>query len=71
MSLSYLVTIDLELDDSYYFLTGLRLSYGLDTPAHVTIILSVPSSELSVLRKRLASVAQAGSCYLKVAGLAF
>lgn len=57
MIASYSVTIDLELNDFYYFLTELRSSYGLDTPAHVTIILSVPSSDLSVLRKRLASVA--------------
>ena len=54
---SYIVTIDLERNDSYYFLTRLRTSYGLSTPAHVTVILSVPSLELGVLRKRLASVA--------------
>jgi hypothetical protein len=57
MSVSYFVTIDLERNDSYYFLTKLRSSYGLDTPAHVTVILDVPSSELSVLRESLASVA--------------
>ena len=57
MSVSYSVTIDLERNGSYSFLTKLRSYYGLDTPAHITVILSVPSSELSVLRKRLASVA--------------
>ena len=57
MSASYSVTIALERNDSFNFLTELRSSYGLETPAHVTIILSVPSSELSVLRERLASVA--------------
>ena len=57
MGVYYFVTIDLERNDSYNFFTRLRTSYGLNPPAHVTIILSVPSSELGVLRKRLASVA--------------
>ena len=57
MNVSYSVTIDLEHNDSYHFLTKLRSSHGRDTPAHVTVILNVSSSEFSVLRKRLASIA--------------
>ena len=57
MSVSYFVTIDLEHNDSYHFLTNLRSFHGLDAPAHVTVILNVPSSKLSILRKRLVSIA--------------
>ena len=56
MSVSYFITIDLG-NDSYHFLTKLRSPHDLETPAHVTIILNISSLELSVLRKRLASVA--------------